>query len=148
VERFWDKVDRSGDCWVWTGARRGKGYGDFWYAGKSVAAHRFSYELHVGPIADGLLTCHHCDNRRCVRPNHLFLGTHTDNMRDAKAKGRLRHGHLFGTMVGCARLNEQVVLNIRALFSAGVSPCRIAKWLAIPDSTVYPVVRRQTWTHI
>ena len=89
-DRFWAKVDKSGDCWLWTGAIfAGNGYGQFSPAHHvNVAAHRFSWELHNGPIPDGLLVCHHCDTPLCVRLDHLFLGTASDNMQDMIRKGR------------------------------------------------------------
>lgn len=98
VKSFWSKVDKSGECWVWT-ASKTNGYGQFLADGKRTIAHRFSYELHYGPIPDGLFICHHCDNRRCVRPDHLFLGTNRDNNLDMIAKER--HGNAVLT-------NEQV----------------------------------------
>jgi hypothetical protein len=92
-DRFLEKVDRSGDCWIWTSSIRGKsGYGAFKVDGKVLNAHRFSYELFVGPIPEGDLICHTCDNRRCVNPSHLFVGTYKDNHSDGVNKGRIING--------------------------------------------------------
>lgn len=89
--RLWASVDKSGDCWVWTGSRRRRGYGQITVQGANVATHRLSWMLANGPIPDGLYVCHRCDNPPCVRTDHLFLGTHADNMADVAAKGtRLR----------------------------------------------------------
>jgi hypothetical protein len=89
--RFWTKVDTSGDCWEWTGKLNDEGYGQFRHAGEN-SAHRTSWVLHHGPITDGLWVLHHCDNRRCVRPDHLYLGTVQDNVRDAMSRDRVRRG--------------------------------------------------------
>lgn len=89
-ERFWEKVDKSGDCWVWTRSTNGSGYGQITMprAGAPMLAHRVSWLLHYGPIPAGLFVCHRCDNPPCIRPEHLFLGTNRDNSRDMGAKGR------------------------------------------------------------
>lgn len=90
-ERFFNKVLRTAGCWLWTGAAKGRnGYGHMNVAGAYVSAHRLSYELHIGPIADGLHIMHTCDNRRCVNPAHLVAGTQQDNNADMVAKGRHR----------------------------------------------------------
>jgi hypothetical protein len=88
-ERFWAKVQKTATCWLWTGARTRSGYGKIGQMGGNPQdTHRVSWELHNGAIPDGLLVCHHCDVKLCIRPDHLFLGTHLDNARDYHAKRR------------------------------------------------------------
>ncbi len=93
--RFWMRVDKGSDggCWLWTAGLSSTGYGSFKDdGGRSVSAHRFSYELHRGPIAEGMHVLHSCDTPACVNPSHLSLGTRKDNMRDMLDKGRGRPG--------------------------------------------------------
>lgn len=85
---FWDRVDKTGECWLWTGARARKDYGAVRFQGRQQPAHRVAWQLTFGPIPGGLFVLHHCDNPPCVRPDHLFLGTQADNMADKVAKGR------------------------------------------------------------
>jgi hypothetical protein len=111
AERFWSKVDKGGPngCWVWTGAPKPNGYGYLWSKGRNIFAHRLSWIINKGPLPDGLLVCHRCDNRICVNPDHLFLGTHRDNLVDAISKGRVPEHP-----IRYSRLTAQQVAAIKA----------------------------------
>jgi hypothetical protein len=98
-ERFWRNVDRTQivGCWLWRGTIGTDGYGKFWLRGKNPHAHRVAYELHSGsPVAAGMVVCHKCDTPACVRPSHLFVGTHKENSIDMVRKGRHRYGKFRG----------------------------------------------------
>jgi len=82
-------INKETGCWEWRGYILG-GYGISWHNGKTHKAHRASYEKYKGDIPDGLLVCHSCDNPRCINPDHLWLGTQSDNMKDAVSKGRVK----------------------------------------------------------
>lgn len=84
---FWSLVKRTSGCWEWQGDTS-HGYGRIWRGKRRYAAHRVAYELSVGPIPDGMCACHHCDNRLCVNPAHIFIGTQKDNMQDWTKKGK------------------------------------------------------------
>lgn len=116
MQRFFDKVQKTETCWIWTAAIRGKsGYGCLKYRNKIIDAHRVSWMIHYGEIPKGLCVCHHCDNRKCVNPNHLFLGSHKDNMQDCSLKGRIvipngnkfKNGHFaFNSSITKQRADE------------------------------------------
>jgi hypothetical protein len=141
--KFWRSVDwLSGGvdgCWNWTACTTVFGHGVFApFQHFKVRAHRYVWELINGPIPAGLDCCHHCDNPRCVRPDHLFIGTRTDNMRDAAQKKRTmrREGHVF------AKLTQEKADEIRELRKSGVSFANISRTYGVSWSTVRRVVNR------
>ena len=94
-EKFWKNITKREGCWEWPTHRNG--YGSFRIGAKNYLAHRIAYELTYGKIPKGKLICHHCDNCRCVRPDHLFLGTQKDNIADAMSKGRMSNQYVGRT---------------------------------------------------
>lgn len=142
--RFWNLVDTSGKCWEWQGSTI-FGYGSFGFNGRTVRAHRFSYSLVYGSIPEGMLVCHHCDNPRCVRLSHLFLGTQADNIHDAIAKGRI---NTQGENHGLSKLRENDVYEIRRLHSLGITQILLSKMWKIHRGYVTRIVRRKCWKHI
>lgn len=97
LQRFTEKVNKTDNCWEWTAYINRHGYGAIRFNGRATLAHRVSYELHNGPIPEGFLVCHHCDNPKCVNPGHLFIGTHQDNRNDCLKKGRFANGNTVKT---------------------------------------------------
>ena len=148
-ERFWAYVSRrrgKGVCWEWTGTVISTGYGKIHLGpGQPGLAHRYSYELHYGPIPAGLFVCHHCDNRRCVNPRHLFCGTQQDNVDDMEAKGRAVKRGAHGETNGGARLAEAAVRDIRASSDAAQ---KIAEQHGVSVSLIYAIRQRRIWKHI
>ena len=151
IERFWAKVDRTDGCWNWTAATL-SGYGRFCVRKPHiVGAHRFSYALAYGEVPEDLSVLHHCDNRRCVRPDHLFTGTQKDNIADMIGKGRYRGGfkrHPIdqkGSANGYAVLTEQSVAEIRQLLAEGMQGTVIAKRFGISKSTVSAIRVGKRW---
>lgn len=148
ADRFWEKVDQSGDCWEWTGHLTRPGYGAFWVDGKDRGAHRVSWELALGPVPDGLWVLHRCDNRRCVRPDHLFLGDVLINTRDMDAKGRRIKATGRGVAAANAKLNDDKVRDMRARHAAGETYSSIARLYGVTPSAAQKVIDRKRWAHV
>lgn len=111
-DRFASRVKKSEGCWEWLGYKR-NGYGQFWMNGKHYQAHRAAYEFATGSIPSGMCVCHTCDNPSCVNPDHLFIGTHQDNMADRDSKGRLNIQK--GSDNSNAKLTDVDTHNIRSI---------------------------------
>ncbi|HLO78162.1 MAG TPA: HNH endonuclease [Magnetospirillum sp.] len=119
-------------CWYWSAYCDAKGYGRVRHNGEMLTAHRFSYEVHHGPIPEGMQVCHSCDVRSCVNPAHLFLGTQLDNIQDMVAKGR----HSKGETHAHSKLTSEQVSAIRAKRLAGQQIKSIAEDYGIHNSQV------------
>lgn len=145
-QSFWAKVEKTDTCWLWTAAIHNTGYGKFAVGGRSISAHRFSFFLHNGYCLESHLdVCHSCDVRHCVNPDHLFVGTRRDNMRDAKRKGRIA----IGEVNGISRLTSEKVRKMRKLYSSGLlSYQKIADAFGCSIATAFNAITGRRWSHV
>jgi hypothetical protein len=142
---FEARVRRSDGCWEWTGRRSRYGYGRVLVEGRERGAHRVAYEMSTGVrVPDHLDVCHRCDNRLCVRAEHLFVGTRADNSADMVAKGRQAKGEKNGQ----CRLTAEQVLDLRRRASAGESIVSLAKSVPVSMAAVWLAVRGKNWKHL
>lgn len=175
AEQFWDQVDKtggSGACWPWLAGKTKAGYGSVRWNGVITPAHRIAFVLAKGPIEDGMFICHHCDNRPCCNPEHLFQGDAWDNARDMSSKGRSAatvHVEQFSAMTrgsnnisvrypesvpkGSDRassvLTDEQVMEIRKKYIPYEYGCRkIAAEFGVSEMTISRIVRRQLWKHL
>jgi hypothetical protein len=171
--RFWAKVIKSSHCWLWTARVDKDGYGRFRPGGQDTHdtnAARVSYVLSGRPLADGEVVRHTCDNPPCVRPDHLLVGTHADNHRDARERGRLPTGAKNGRNTrpeswagkwppaaermargehnGAARFTADEIRAIREAFAGGESQGAISRRVGTTQSHVSRIVLRRVWRHI
>lgn len=156
-------VTKNG-CFVWNACLGSSGYGSVRLNGKLCSVHRIAWELEFGPIPEGFCVLHKCDNRQCVNPNHLFLGTHGDNARDRMSKNRnsehlrkgLRNGaytcpekRCRGEQNGASKLRKNQVQEIRKLYAQGTNSQRaLAKTFGVAQSIIGAIVRREIWQHV
>ena len=148
IERFKGNFKRGKGCWEWQGSivkDRG-GYGRFHANGKSHRAHRISWQIHKGEWPGDLFVCHKCDNPKCVRPSHLFLGTTTDNMRDMLRKRR--KPSQAGERHPSNKLTAKDVKAIRKAHKKGVSQADLHRQYNVSRATICVIIKRVRWSHI
>lgn len=160
AERFFAKIAKTSDgCWLWIGSRDDRGYGFFRYNGRVQMAHRVAWILANGQIPERLQVCHRCDNPRCVRAEHLFLGTAADNITDKVAKNRQARGDATGSRkyperrprgekVVTSRLSADDVKAIRESAQRGSMLKTLAGQFGVSSRTIGRVVRREAWAHV
>jgi hypothetical protein len=151
IEDFWSKVDKTpgygpnGDCWNWRGYIHSRfGYGVFSFDGKQQRANRLSFMFSNGVDPKDLCVCHSCDNRKCVNPAHLWLGTYKDNTQDMISKGRNSRGEDRPL----AKRTEKDILKIIELYKDGMTPKKISDTLGINLGAVGKVLHRKSWTYL
>ena len=143
--KFWSRVlVGDGACWEWAGPVGSTGYGKISQNQQTLSAHRVSYELNIGPIPIGMLVCHHCDNRKCVRPSHLFVGTFQENMDDMKAKGRQKNPHPCDKHPH-AKLTVREVQDIRRRISDGERTKDITELYGVEYTAIHNIRHKNTW---
>jgi hypothetical protein len=144
-ERFWEKVHKStdpSDCWTWLAGRNHWGYGTFGINRHSFLAHRVAWEMKNGPIPLGVCVLHRCDNRPCLNPDHLFLGTQTENVRDMDEKGRRKPPR--GERNASSRLKASDIPEIRLLYGKLSGP-KTGERFGVSSSTIYKVWHGEKW---
>ena len=134
-----DKIDTSGDCWLWLGYKDKAGYGKI----GDKLAHRVSYELAVEPIPDGLCVRHKCRSRACVNPEHLETGTHLENMRD-KIRDGTSH-RLAGERNPKSKLTQEQVATIRLRHSNGESQSALGREYGVSQASIWLIIKISTW---
>jgi hypothetical protein len=150
-KRFWSKVDirEEDECWLWKEGTNPNGYGHFHYfrgfnEHYEIVAHRFAYRILVGKIPKGMGVLHVCDQPLCVNPQHLFLGTPADNMKDKKSKDRQRKG----SRVPNSKLTEKDIPVIRRLIKEGWSQPEIAVQFGVTPSLIWYIKHKKIWSHV
>lgn len=146
IERFEAKLDKSGECWLWTASVAGKGYGQMKLPKqrKQEYSHRLAHMIYKGPVPDGIQVCHTCDVSRCCNPDHLFLGTCKQNLQDMASKDRSTHGESNPA----AKLTEEDVRQIRVMLDAGIQQARIAALFKVGQMTISRINTGDRWARV
>jgi predicted transcriptional regulator len=146
IAKFNKKISKTDTCWLWKGYIDNLGYGRIHIYGKTEKAHRASFIFFKKKKIDGLCVLHKCDNRSCVNPKHLFLGTQLDNIKDMVNKKR--NNTAKGEANYSATINSNDAIKIKTLLKSGMSCTEIAKFLNVKRSTVYLIKYNKSWNHI
>jgi hypothetical protein len=148
MARFWDYVEKTPTCWNWTIGLTSKGYGQFYpRQGQPRRAHRISWELTYGSIPTGMYVCHTCDNRKCVRPDHLFLGTQLDNLRDSKSKGRTARGERAASAILTTRQVQEIVRLYKPQ-SREFGQHGLARRYGVHQTSISSILNGYNWNHV
>lgn len=145
ITRFERFIDKTDGCWNWTGAKNKEGYGQFTINNRNHRSNRIAYLIYVGDIPEEMNVCHTCDNPSCVNPKHLFLGTRSDNMKDAYKKGRKTNK---GSNNPNSKLKEYQVIEIRNKYKSGIKQVDLANEYAVSRHVIFDIVRNKRWKHI
>jgi hypothetical protein len=144
ADRFWSKVEKTDGCWLWTAFKNPKGYGQLTYHQRRYLAHRFAWKITFGPVPVGAEVLHHCDNPACVRPDHLFIGCHADNMHDMVQKERSARGERHSQ----SKLTENDVRQIRSEHAIGATYRSLAEKYGVKPNAIGSVVTFDHWKHV
>lgn len=158
VARFWSNITKTASgCWIWRGTITGRGYGSVKYGVKTHSTHRMAYSLINGTIPDGMQVCHKCDIPACINPEHLFLGTASDNQQDSVRKGRKpsiigEKNPMYGVQGEAHpshKLTADEVREMRLLYATGeFTQKELAKRFRTTQINVSVITLRKTWNHI
>jgi hypothetical protein len=137
VDRFWEKVHKTDGCWAWNARINSEGYGEFRYLGRMMKAHRVALLLQGIDLGDSLV-CHRCDNRKCVRPDHLFLGDYNANQQDCARKVRFRG----------QKLTPDQAVSIKSAIRGGIPSVELARDYGVTQQTICDIKHGRSWAHV